>query len=451
VFWWFGAAIELFGKTILALRIAGFMWLVLAAYVLYRSALSITQSRFGGVFAGAMLIVASSAYSLYVSTENLAVLPMAGAILVLQDDGRQLRSIFLAGILLGIACMFRLNLIYLCFVVGIFLSIQAPRGTWEAFFYGALKRGVCFSVGILAPALLSFVPYLLSNHSQLWMEFYEAAVSFSGEPHSVANNVAETLRESWADLVGRSMWGAAIFGAFIICRRWRDFNSDRRFNWLLCGAFVLGTFLSIVMTHTKEVPIARHYFTQLVPGLSMFAGATFMRHSKGIELSKREGAKFVLGLGLIALMIFRTSAAEWRTLTQHLWAGASTSYGIEYEIADLIRSQQIEDYTLFMMDNHLVYWLLGRYPLTRLATHPSNVSKPSIRKYLEPLSVTTEDALRRIFLREPTFVVCRPNLWYLDSIAVRFLERELTTSYVLVGRVGLAQIFRRTAHKSRGA
>src|SRR5262249_29632639 len=280
--------------------------------------------------------------------------------------------------------------------VGIFLSIQPPRGTWEAFLYGALKRGVCFSIGILAPALLSFVPYFLSNHSQLWMEFYEVAVSFSGGFHSVANNLAETLRVSWADLVGRSIWGAAIFGAFIICRRWKDFNSDRRFNWLLCGAFVLGAFLSIVMTHTKEVPIYGHYFTQLVPGLSMFAGAIFMRYGKGIESSKREGAKFVLGLALIALVIFRTSAAEWRTLIRHLWTGASPSYGIEYEIADLIRSQETEDYTLFMMDNHLVYWLLGQYPLTRLATHPSNVSKPSIRKYLEPYSETTEDALRSV-------------------------------------------------------
>ena len=88
VFWWFGAAIELFGKTIPALRLAGFIWLVLAAYLWYRAALSITQSRLGGVFAAAMLIVASSAYSLHVSTEILALLPMAGAILVLQGDGQ---------------------------------------------------------------------------------------------------------------------------------------------------------------------------------------------------------------------------------------------------------------------------------------------------------------------------------------------------------------------------
>jgi hypothetical protein len=41
-----------------------------------------------------------------------------------------------------------------------------------------------------------------------------------------------------------------------------------------------------------------------------------------------------------------------------------------------------EDFSLFMMDNHLVYWLLDRYPPTRLATHPSNLGKPFLRKFL---------------------------------------------------------------------
>jgi len=281
------------------------------------------------------------------------------------------------------------------------------------------------------------------------MEFCEVAVGFSGELESLPYNALQTLRQSCTDLVGASMWGAAMLGAFVIGRRWRDFESDTRSNWLLCGVFVLGTFLSIAMTHTKEVAIHRHYFTQLVPGLSMFAAGIFIQHSKGFESSKAEGAKFVLGLSLIALAVFRTSGAEWGALTQRLWAGAPPSSGIEYDIAALIRSQGTEDYSLFMMHHHLVYWLLGRYPLTRLATHPSNISRSSIRKHLEPSSETTEDALRSVFLREPTFVVYYPNLSYLDSNATRFLENELTTAYALVGRVGLARILRRKARDGR--
>jgi 4-amino-4-deoxy-L-arabinose transferase-like glycosyltransferase len=38
VFWWFGAAIELFGHSIPAVRFAGFLWLVLSAYLLFQAA-----------------------------------------------------------------------------------------------------------------------------------------------------------------------------------------------------------------------------------------------------------------------------------------------------------------------------------------------------------------------------------------------------------------------------
>jgi hypothetical protein len=372
---------------------------------------------------------------------------MAGAILVLCVDGRQMRSIFLGGLLLGFACMFRLNLVYLCFVVGVFICAETRQTWWKAFLHGALKRGVWFSVGVLAPAVLSFLPYLFGGHWKLWLAVYEAAISYSDEQRSFTRNVVETLHDSSADLLGATMWGAAILGSFIISRRWKDLGLERRLNWLLCGAFVVGSFLSIIMTG----PIYRHYFIQLVPGLSMFAAALFISPGKAFGSSKANWIKFIFGTVLVVLAIFRTTAAEWsRTaaaewsvLAQHLWRGEPLSYGIEYDIARYIRSQRIDDFSLFMMDYHLVYWLLGRYPLTRLATHPSTLSKPFLRKYLEPGSYTTEDALRSVFRREPTFVVWRPNLWYLDPAAVGFVQEELTNAYVLIGQVGSAQVYRR--------
>src|SRR5262249_7964342 len=156
------------------------------------------------------LIAVSSVYSPYVSTELLAVLPMSGAILLLQDSRQHLRSVFLAGILLGFSCMFRLNLIFLCFAVGLFLCIQTPRWPCKAFLYGGLKKGALFSVGVLTSAVLSFLPYLLSGHSQLWVRFYEVAIIYSDEQRSLAKNIVGTLHESGHSLVGATMWGTAI-------------------------------------------------------------------------------------------------------------------------------------------------------------------------------------------------------------------------------------------------
>ena len=365
-----GRQLILFGKTIPAVRFAGFLWLILSAYILYRAAFFMTQSRLGAVFAGAMFIVASSVYSLHVSTEHLAVLPMAGAILVLCDGGRGLRSAFLRWILLGLACMLRLNLVYLCFVVGAFICIETQRTSWKAFFYGGLIKGAWFSVGILVPALLGILPYLFRDQLQLWITIHEAVVSYSVEQLSFARNVVQTLHNSSASLVGATMWGTAILGTFIIFRRWRDLATERRSDWVLCGAFVVGSFLSIVLTG----PVYRHYFTQLVPGLSMFAAATFMPRGRVFALSKADVAKLVLGIILIGMAIFtvgarlgegpvRTAGAEWSALAQRFWRGEPLSYGVEYDIADYIRSQGIENFSLFMIDHPLVLLAVGSISL----------------------------------------------------------------------------------------
>ncbi len=445
VYWWFGAAIELFGKSIPAVRLAGLIWLALSAYVLYRAALSITESGLGSIFGAAMLIVASSAYSQYVSTEHLAVLPMVGSILVLQGGAQQLRSIFLAGVLLGFACMFRLNLIFLCFGVGLFLCILTPRGSWEAFLSGILKRGASFSVGLLTPALLSFLPYLLSGHWLLWIRFYEAAASFSDQQRSLTKNTIDTLRASAHSFAGATMWGAAILGAFVVSSHWRNLSPERRSNWVLCGVFVLGSFLSIIITGLVDVDI--HYFSQLVPGLSMFAAAALSQRGTAFALSKADCTKFAFASVLIAIAIFRTAAAEWNALATRVWAGEPLSYGTAYDIAKFIKSQKTtEGFSLFMLDNHLVYWLLDRYPPTLLATHPSNLSRPFIGRFFEPQSETTEDALRSVFLRKPTFVVWYPHSWYLDTHATSFLQEELATAYELVAIIGRDQVFQRKAH-----
>ena len=438
VFWWFGAVIELFGKTIPAIRFAGFIWIVLSAYVLYTTAFFVTRSRLGSVFAASLLIVASSTYAQHVSAEHLALLPMAGALLVLCRGGRSLRAVFLSGILLGFACMFRLNLVYLCFVVGIFVCAETERKSWKLFFYGSLKKGVWFSAGVLAPVLLSFLPYLFSGHWRIWISVYEGAIA-SSEERRLLRSVRETFYDSFSG-GGKIVWGAAILGAFIICRRWRDLEPERRSDWLLCGAFVTGSFLSIVMTGNT---VFAHYFVQLAPGLSMFAAGAFISPGKDFGLLKADWTKFIFGAALIVIAIFRTAAAEWNTLVQRLSRNEPLSYGIEYDIAAYIRNQQIKDFSLFMTDRHLVYWLLGKYPPTRLATHPSSLDKPFIRKYVEPTSYTTEDALRSVFRREPTIFVWFPGLWYLQPADARFLRQELMSAYVSIGQIDSAKIYRR--------
>jgi hypothetical protein len=437
-YWWFGAAIELFGNTIPAVRFAGFLWLVLSAYILYRAAFLISGTRLGAFFGAAMVIAASSAFGTHVCIEHLAELPIAGAILVLFDGDRRPRSIFLGGSLLGLACMFRLNLVYLSFCVGAFLCISSYRRPWQSFLREAVQRAALFTAGVLSPAVLSLLPFLLTGRSQLYIEFYEAAVSYSHEQLSLTENVVALLGVSGGGLVGATMWGSAALGAFMVSSRWRKFNQAQRSNWLLSGVIVLGSSLSIVFTG----PAYYHYCAQLVPGLSIFSAAAFLPPAE-VALSKTNRIKFAAGCVLIALGIFRMTAAEWNALGQRLRAGVPLSYGIEYDIANFIKRQGSKDLSLFMLDHHLVYWLLGRYPPTPLATHPSHLDLPFLWKILEPDDETSEDALRNVFRRDPCFVVWHPEVWWLDAALSRFVQQELATEYALVGQVQSVQVYRR--------
>jgi len=447
MYWWFGAAIELFGKTIPGVRFAGFLWLVLSAYILYWAAFLISGSRLGAFFGAAMLIVASSAYAEHVSTEHLAELPTAGAILVLCNGDRRPRSVFVGGSLLGLACMFRLNLVYLGLCVGAFLCISSyhHRPSWQSFLREALQRAVWFTTGILTPAFLSFLPYLLTGRSQLSITFYKAALSYSHEQLSLAKNVVAMLDELLI-FVGTTMWGMAALGALNISSRWRELSQEQRSNWLLSGVIVLGSSLSVIFTG----PFYKHYLVQLVPGLSIFSAAAFLPRAKA-ALSKTEYVRFAVGCVLIALSIFWTAAGEWRALSQRLRAGMPLSYGAEYNIVDFIKSQGSKDLSLYMLDDHLVYWLLDRYAPTPLATHPDNVSASFLRKILEPDSDTTEDALRSVFRRNPCFVIGPPNPWYLDAASIRFVQQEMTSNYAVVGHIGSVQVYRRIARVRAGA
>ena len=127
------------------------------------------------------------------------------------------------------------------------------------------------------------------------------------------------------------------------------------------------------------------------------------------------------------------------------------SYRIEYDIADFIKSHGSKDLSLYMLDDHLVYWLLDRYAPTPLVTFPPNVSASFLRKIVEPDSDTTEDALRSVFRRNPCFVVGPPNPPYLDAASIRFLQQEMTTNYAVVGHIGSMQVYRRIARVRAGA
>lgn len=439
LFWWFGGAISIFGKSIPSIRFACCIWLLLTSYVLYRCAFILTGNIIGSIFSALIVVVASASYALSVSSENLALLPIAAALLVMiRNPDLSIYSIFWAGLFLGTSCVFRPNLFVLCLIMGLFIFIHDLRSSYVS--WRLLQRGAVFSAAVIAPTLLTFLPYLLVGDWQAWVTFYKAAMAFeasvkpSGARYFAA--IAQTLMKSVETLSGALMWGAAVLGIFTLYDRWNYIDTAERSGWAVCGAFFVGSYLSIVMTGT---PTRGHYSAQLIPSLSVFAAANALPGSFLRRKSEIETAALYAGAALVVLAILRMSASEWSTLNERFWRGERLSYGLAYDVSEFIRENSPTNYSLFVLDHHIAYWFLGRYPPTLLSTHPSNMRKPSVRQYLEPNSNSTEDSLRRALSKKPTFIVYSSKRY--ERADYSLLQEQLKANYALLGEVDDAKIF----------
>jgi len=92
VFWWFGGVIELFGKTIPAASLLPSCGSSCQPISCTGQLCLLRAAGSAVVFAAGMLIVAGSSYSLNVSAEHLALLPMARAVLVFCIGGPARRN-----------------------------------------------------------------------------------------------------------------------------------------------------------------------------------------------------------------------------------------------------------------------------------------------------------------------------------------------------------------------
>ena len=101
--------------------------------------------------------------------------------------------------------------------------------------------------------------------------------------------------------------------------------------------------------------------------------------------------------------------------------------------------------SLYLMSDHLAYWLLGAYPPTRMSTHPSVLTKPEIIAAVEGADATPDTELRKILATRPAFIVKPPVVDYLAGWPglVRMLDEALARDYVLETSIAGRQVYRR--------
>jgi hypothetical protein len=137
---------------------------------------------------------------------------------------------------------------------------------------------------------------------------------------------------------------------------------------------------------------------------------------------------------------------EYKKMLSRALSGQPITYGAGYDIAAYLKQENPSGEPVYMMTDHIVYWLLDEKPLSKSTAHPSNISKEYLLNVLVGPGTTTEMELSKVLAKKPRYIVFKvSSLWYLSNkpAAMILLGDTLKTNYVLVNRIEGRQIFRR--------
>ena len=159
-----------------------------------------------------------------------------------------------------------------------------------------------------------------------------------------------------------------------------------------------GVVLSILLAGS----FYEHHTLQFLPFAAILAAIAYRqlgRRGMPLRIAVTVAAVIVAALALKPIPVQWKRVAD-RVQTGHLMAGPVT------ELADFLRPRCGADCTVFLMVDHLGYWLLQKPLPTRIA-HPTNIAAPYVYTLPGMRSDSPEQEFATIFSGRPDYVVIR--------------------------------------------
>jgi hypothetical protein len=350
-------------------------------------------------------------------TEHVACVPLLGALTWLVTRKMTPGVLFLEGILLTGATLVRLNLAYVVVVVGIWLIYSKFRYQTVEF------RGiVAYCLGSFGLILLTYFPYLVAGDSSIWFNSVVLA------PLSYAVSAGEIVTGKKLLLASLIFW--------MLNQFWQRTSGKHQQEFGLLQIFLFGAVISII----QGGELYEHYCIQIFPLLALTFALFWGRFPSPSRL---------LIVALVAFALIATLKpiyTQYQVIGDRLNAGKPLNHGVAYKIADYLQQNNAEQKPVYMMQDQLVYWLTNLQPLSKVVTHPSNLSRDYLFKYIEGAAVSTEAELSKILAQKPKFIVRGgEDTPYIEDhpAAHLLLEQVLTTEYKLAKKIGEREIYSR--------
>ena len=446
-FVFYACAIGLLGKSIVSVRIAGTICVALSAFFTYLTGKALWDHRTGIISATLCIVLSSLIKSgQAVMTEHVALVPLVGALSLLVTRRPNTRIFFLAGILMGLATFVRINLAYVAVFTGFFIVISVFTETPRSIKY-SLRGGIAYAFGGLFVLILIYLPYVFTGNQKLWwtsvvlapLSYAGAQLSFLGAFKQHIQYIGKTISDIKQPLfgIGALVWVGGLAGLSIITIQMRNAPRNKRLGSILLVVFLLSTTISVL----KGGAAYEHYLIQIIPFMAL-AAAVFLN-----TFFLSNARWLIIGAISIALVTSMLSIIpEYKKMLSRTLSGQPITYGAGYDIAAYLKQENPSGEPIYMMTDHIVYWLLDEKPLSKSTAHPSNISKEYLLNVLVGPGTTTEMELSKVLAKKPRYIVFKvSSLWYLSNkpAAMILLGDTLKTNYVLVNRIEGRQIFRR--------
>ena len=294
------------------------------------------------------------------------------------------------------------------------------------------------------------MPYLIAGRFQLWGDSVICAgIAFSSSHRSYENlfdlfgigfGVYPDGTVIYSSLLlGMVIWMGGFVGMLRCAYNWNRCEKVTLNRVMVTGLFLVSAMMSVGMTG----PSYGHYLVQLVPWFAIFLGVAVTA-----RLTRVWSLLSAMGIGvMLVVSAFESTYGSYYVLLERLKHGKSLAYGAAYEIADYLRPEGARGRSVYMVDDPLVYWLLGAYSPTRLSTHPYNIIRPELVRAIEGPNGTPELEMEKIIQTRPNYIVEPQSAQYLNRWPEvrRLLDGALAHDYTLITVIEGRQIYRRNS------
>jgi len=432
----YALAIATLGHSIEAVRVAGTICVALtglAVYLAARRAMPPGMACLAGLVTIVVMVAQRAGQA--TMTEHFAAAFLTWGLVALLANAESRPILAIAGALLMAAALIRLHLAYTVAAVIAVAGLRPDGGPGRR----RIADAGMIAAGAIVPLAAVLVPYVYTSNGDVLIRSATLALR-AGErgPWDILRALVELPGYFVPNPpLALTVWAAGFLGSMLFLARRMEAAAPPPWKlWVV--TVLLSSSYSVIAIGARH----RHYLIQLVPVYVLVAFAVMSGESMNRRL--RHAYCLVLAAGLLIVML--PIASEYRAVSTRLLRDGHLRTGRAYELARILaaQSRSLPPAPMYLMEEHIAYWLTGHRPPTPMSTHPSNIAKGDLLRAMRGPDATPIGELQQIFALAPRFVARPTEIPYLrnEPVAVRWLDRELASRYRLVDSIGGLEVYR---------